>query len=215
MSNNLSKKERDALNFIRDSLFQSNKSPSIRDIMRFLGYQSPNSAMIIVNKLIDRKIIKRVENGDLKITKDTEETIINAKTINVPLVGSVACGTPLLAEENIEMTIPVSLNLAKPPHRYFLLKAKGDSMNKAGINDGSLVLIRQQTTANNGDIVVALINDEATIKRFYKTKEAVILKPQSTNKKHSSIILTDNFKIQGVISKVLFNLDKNYLTQDE
>ena len=84
-----------------------------------------------------------------------------------------------------------------------MLRAFGDSMNKAGINDGDLVLVRQQQTAENGDKVVALIDDEATIKEFHHEGDMIILKPQSTNSKHRPIILTWDFKIQGVVEKVI------------
>ncbi|MBL7132448.1 MAG: helix-turn-helix domain-containing protein [Candidatus Omnitrophica bacterium] len=120
-------------------------------------------------------------------------------TIDVPLVGVVSCGTPLLAEENIEAKIPVSTKLAKPPHKYFLLRASGDSMDEAGINNGDLVLVRQQMVAGSGDNVVALIDDEATIKELQISNKAIILKPRSTNKEHQPITLTKDLKIQGVV----------------
>ena len=203
MSSELNQKEREALKFVRNSLFHGNKSPSIRDVMKVLNYQSPHSAMIIVNSLIYKKILKRGNDGSLKIAKDPEESRANARTVNVPLVGCVSCGNPLLAKENIDMTVPVSIGLAKPPMAYFLLKAIGDSMNKAGINNDDLVLVRQQQTAENGDLIVALIDDEATIKEFHKANDVVILKPRSTNKKHKPIILTKDFIIQGVVVKTL------------
>jgi len=121
------------------------------------------------------------------------------RTINVPVVGKVSCGMPVLAEENIEDTIPVSKKLAYPPYNYFLLRAKGDSMNRAGINDGDMVLIRQQNSARNGDRVVALIDDEATIKEFSASGNTVVLRPRSTNNEHKPIILTRDFVIQGVV----------------
>ena len=124
----------------------------------------------------------------------------------MPLVGTVACGTPLLAEENIEAIIPVSVKLAKPHYKYFLLKASGDSMDQAGINDGDLVLVRQQPAAEIGDIVVALIDDEATIKEFHVSDETIILKPRSTNKQHKPIILTRGFQVQGIVITSIPNL---------
>jgi repressor LexA len=112
----------------------------------------------------------------------------------------VACGVPILAEENIDAMIPVSVKLAKPPHKYFFLRAKGDSMNEVGINDGDMVLVKQQITANNGDIVVALIDDEATVKEFHRQGNTIILKPRSKNKKkHQPIILTRDFQVQGLV----------------
>ncbi|HSE56640.1 MAG TPA: transcriptional repressor LexA, partial [Candidatus Paceibacterota bacterium] len=127
----------------------------------------------------------------------------SVSTINVPLVGSVSCGAPTLAEENIETYIPISTALAKKGSNYFLLRASGNSMNLAGINDKDILLVRQQDTAENGEKVVALINDEATVKFFEKTDDAVILRPKSTDSMHMPIVLTDNCQVQGVVVAVL------------
>lgn len=121
------------------------------------------------------------------------------QTVEVPVVGSAACGMPMLAEENIEQLIPVSKKIAAPPYKYYMLRAKGDSMNQANINDGDLVLVRQQSTARHGDIVVALIDDSATIKEYTSTGSAVVLKPHSDNPVHKPIILMKDFMVQGVV----------------
>jgi SOS regulatory protein LexA len=121
------------------------------------------------------------------------------QTVEVPVVGRAACGMPMLAEENIEQMIPVSKKIATPPYKYYMLRAKGDSMNQAGINDNDLVLVRQQSTARHGDVVVALIDDEATIKEYNTTGSAVVLKPNSTNPAHRPIILMRDFMVQGVV----------------
>jgi len=105
-----------------------------------------------------------------------------------------------LAEENIEAYLPTSVRLARPPHRYFFLRVVGDSMNKAGIKNGDLALVRQQAVAQDGDRVVALIDDSATIKEFHRVPGAVLLKPRSTNEKHKPIILTEDFQIQGIVT---------------
>ena len=125
--------------------------------------------------------------------------------INVALVGSISCGKPVFAEENIEeyFSLPESL-VGKG--RFFLLRAEGDSMIDAGINDGDLVLIRQQNYANSGDIVVALIEDcEATLKRFYPepNKKRIRLHPENSGMKD---IYVDNCVVQGVAVKVLKDL---------
>ena len=109
----------------------------------------------------------------------------------------------MFAEENIQARIPVSTALAKKGSKYFLLRASGDSMNQAGINSGDLLLVRQQDTAETGERVVALINEEATVKIFERGADAVILRPKSTNKEHRPIVLTDNCIIQGVVQAVL------------
>ena len=120
-------------------------------------------------------------------------------------MGLVTCGKPILAEENIEGFIPVSTAIAKPGAEYYILHASGDSMDKAGINDGEMVLVRKQPIADEGERVVALIDDEATIKEFRRSKGLVVLMPRSTNQEHKPIILTDNFQVQGVVVAVISN----------
>ncbi len=113
----------------------------------------------------------------------------------------------MLAEENIEGFIAVSTAIAKSGHKYFLLRARGDSMDKAGIKDGNMVLVRQQSTAHEGERVVALIDDEATIKEYHRSNGVVVLTPRSTNQKHKLIILTDDFQVQGIVVAVVPHLD--------
>ena len=167
--------------------------------MDALGYSSPRSADLILKGLIKKKILKRRPSGDIQILNGFDDSAAHARTVDVPLVGSVSCGLPILAQENIEMTIPVSISLARPGHRYFLLKTKGDSMTEVNIHEGDFVLVKQQSTAKNGDIVVALIDDEATIKEFHSAGNMIILKPRSKNKKYRPILLKENFQVQGVV----------------
>ena len=198
--NVLSAQELETLRFIRNQLVHKGVSPSIRDIQAFFGYKSSRSALVLVQTLIEEGYLKRErESGRLKLIGRPESDKLHAKTVDIPLVGNVACGEPLLAEENIEMMVPVSTTLAKPPHNYFLLRAHGDSMNAKGIGDGDLVLVKQQPDADNGQAVVALINDEATVKELYKTPDAIILKPNSTNPRNKPIILHEDFLVQGVV----------------
>jgi len=204
----LNQKEAEAIRQIRNWIMHKGGMPSVRELMAALGYKSPHSASLIIKSLIQKGFLKKRPDGDLQLIKNPEESTSHALTINVPLVGTIACGGPILAQECIEGYIPVSVNLARPGKKYFLLKAKGDSMNRAGINNGDLVLVRQQQSAENGDLVVALIDNEATIKEFYRSKQVVILKPKSKNKKHKPIILTENFQVQGVVVTTIPNLEE-------
>jgi repressor LexA len=199
----LNQTELKALRFLRNALVHEGWSPSIRDLAQELGYKSPRTAFLVLSHLIDTGWLKRKASGGLQLQKDLVLSEAHVRTVNVPLVGSVACGDPILAEENIEAYVPVSNRLAKPGNRYFLLRAAGDSMNEAAINNGDLMLIRQQSHANNGDRVVALINDEATVKEFFRDRDVVVLKPRSSNKQHKPIIVSDHFRIQGVVVSVL------------
>ena len=205
-------KEIEALRHIRNSIVHYGRIPSVRKLMKALGYRSPRSALIVIRQLIDKGFLEKKPDGSLRFIKDLSGTSASAQTINIPLVGSAACGIPILAEENIEAMIPVSTDLARGPHKYFFLRAQGDSMNEVNINDGDLVLIRQQCMAETGDIIVALINNEAAIKQFSRSDRAVILLPRSSNTNHKPIVLTTDFEVQGVVvvsipnSKVLDNI---------
>lgn len=199
----LTDKELEALRFLRNRLVHEGRPPSVREIMRHLHYASPRAASYILEKLTEKGYITRPGRGQIRLKKDMPGTDSHAQTVSVPLVGSAPCGTPILAEENIEGIFPVSTKLARKPHRYFLLRAMGDSMNQKGIQDSNLVLVRQQPAASNGDIVVALIDGEATIKEFHGTPNAIILKPRSKNPKHKPIILTEDFQVLGVVQSII------------
>jgi len=196
---NLTKKELMALRHIRNSMVHRGRSPSIRELMSLMHYRSPHSISLIIDSLVNKGILHRKPDGKIQISKALEDYETRMQTIDVPLIGTVTCGLPVFAAENYEAMIPVSVKLARPPHKYFLLKVKGDSMNKKGINDGDIVLVRHQVTANNGDIVVALIDDETTVKEFNMYGDTIVLKPRSTNEAHKPIILTRDFQIQGIV----------------
>ncbi len=198
MKTQLSQRQGDALRYVRNQLIHKGRTPSVRELMTALGYKSPRSAALIIEELSQKGILRKRSNGDLQLIKDIDADSSHARTVDIPLVGMVTCGVPILAQENIEGYIPVSVSLAKPGFKYFLLSAKGDSMNKAGINEGDLILVRRQSAAQNGDIVVALIDDKATVKEFQHSKNCVVLMPRSNNKNHKPIILTENFQVQGV-----------------
>lgn len=176
-----------------NSYVQNRRQPSLDDLYRIgriLG--------VDVRDLLDKEAYNRKE-GINDVDDTSGDLVIPTQTVNIPLLGTIACGSPILAEENIEAEIPVSMDLIKGSSKYFLLRARGNSMNEVGINDGDLVLVKQQTTAENGDFVVALIDDEATIKEFRKNSDAIVLKPRSREQKHQPIILTRDFRIQGIV----------------
>lgn len=199
----LSSKEIEAIKHLRNSLIHNGRLPSIRSLMKLMKYKSPRSISLIIDQLLQKGILLKKDDGKYQLIEPFIDNKETAQTINIPLIGSITCGLPILAEENIEAYIPVSIKLAKPPNRYFILKAMGDSMNKKGIDNGDYVLIKQQQTANNGQDVVALIDESATIKEYHGTSNAIILKPVSTNTKHKPIILTTDFIIQGIVVATL------------
>ena len=192
--------ERRALTLIRNRLVHFGQAPSVRELSSDLGFQSPRSAALIIGKLIDQGYLKRRE-GDralllLKMPEDSDERV---STVQVPLVGSAPCSAPLLAEQNIEAWYPVSSDLARPGAKYFLVRASGDSMDEAGIADGALVLVKQQEVARGGEVVVALVDDEVTIKELRLSISAAALVPRSSNKSHKLILATREMRVQGVV----------------
>ena len=200
MSNTqLSKKAPKAFTFIRNTIIHKGYSPSIREVMRALDFDSPNSAAYVIKQLVAAGYLRKKPDGSLQLGNLPSESRQHVRTINVPIVGSAPCGKPFLAQENIEGYVSVSTKLARPPHRYFFLRAVGDSMNKKQINNDDLVLVRQQQDAENGETVVALIDDEATIKELHKASRTVTLQPRSTNPKHRPIIVTSDFQLQGKV----------------
>jgi repressor LexA len=199
---NLNLKSREALLHIRNLIMHSGRFPSVRELMETMGYKSPRSAMLLLMELEENGFLQKKEDGSYRLLKDLESSS-HVRTVNIPLVGTVTCGLPILAVENIEAMIPVSVTLAKPGSKYFLLTARGDSMNKAGINDGDLILVRQQSVADDGQKVVALINDEATVKEIQRAGNVIKLLPRSTNTKHQPIIVTEDFHIQGVVVETI------------
>jgi repressor LexA len=194
----LSQKAREAFHHIRNWIMHNGRTPSVRELMNVMKYKSSRSALLLMDELVINGFLEKKTEGGLRLIKDLESGA-STRTVSIPLVGTVSCGSPLLAEENIEAMIPVSVSLARPGSRYFLLRAKGDSMDKAGINDGDLILVKQQPVADNGQKIVALIDDEATVKEIRHTGEIVMLLPRSTNTNHQPIIVTNDLLIQGVV----------------
>lgn len=202
MINDLSEKDKRAFAFIRNRAAHHGKIPSLREINEAIGgnVKSPRSASLIIDRLIKAGLLKKRGRDLILVHAPLSGSV---STVEVPLVGSVACGQPILAVENIQARIPVSTKIAPKGSKYFLLRAVGDSMDLAGINSGDLLLVRQQPTAELGDKVVALINDEATVKFFEKRGDVVVLKPSSKNKDHKPILLTEDCIIQGVVVATL------------
>ncbi len=151
------------------------------------------------------------EHISVNVNKIKNEKIVSPyarEMIGIPLVGSAPCGEPLLGENNVEEIIMVEKSKIKPGTKYFILRASGDSMNKAGINDGDLVLCRYQEKGETGDRVVALLGDNVTIKMYDKKDGLRILLPKSTNATHQPIIPEEGDTVQGIVQEVIERVDK-------
>lgn len=206
MINDLSESDKRVYLLIRNQLVHGQEAPTLREINKVTKKTSPRSAVLALERLEAAGLIRR--NGRrIRLTSPSLNANASVSTVNVPLVGAIAAGAPMLAKENVEAVIPVSTALARPGSRYFLLRVVGTSMNQArvggvSIDDGSIVLVRQQESADDDQIVVALINDEATVKILERKNGMVILRPKSSDP-HTPIVLTDNCIIQGVVVGVL------------
>jgi repressor LexA len=175
--------------------------PSTRELQQLGGFRSPRSVGQYLEALESAGYIQRLPGArNLRLLRQSSDLLPDrSETTSIPVVGQVAAGLPLLAEENIVEVRPVSRKLLRGSGLHFLLEVVGDSMNAAGIADGDLVLVRQQVTAEPGMKVVALIDDEATVKVFRPAGDVVVLEPRSTNPKHKPIIVEREFRIQGVV----------------
>lgn len=155
---------------------------------------------------VQRYIAQMREDGILDYSGWRTMVTTKSRTpiARVPLLGSVACGIPKFAEENIEEYLPLPLSLIGKGD-FYILRANGDSMIEAGIDDGDLVIVRRQNSANEGQMVVALVDDEATLKRFYPEKDRIRLHPENSSMED---IYVDNCEIQGIAVKVLKDIDQ-------
>ncbi len=176
------------LEFIRKNIKEKGYPPSVREIGKAVGLRSPSTVHNHLERLqkfgyIQKNPAQPRTIGLIKEDYPTqEEKIYEQQDIaHVPLVGSITAGQPILAQENIEDTIPLPMDLITGGGEHFVLRVQGDSMIEAGIYDGDLAIIRKQQSAENGDIVAALMGDEATLKRFYKEKDAFRLQPENSS----------------------------------
>jgi repressor LexA len=190
------------LQFIDDEYCRLGKSPTMREIASKFNVTSACICKYIA-EMEKRGLVSNNGTGRGISTKKMQKLALC--TEQLPVVGSIACGTPMLAEENIESYITVSLNFLGNG-KYFILRAKGNSMINAGIENGNYVIVKQQEVAQEGQIVVALIDNEATLKRYYidTKRKQVRLHPENDNMED---MYFDSITIQGVAIKVIKDLN--------
>ncbi|VBB09000.1 peptidase s24/s26a/s26b [Lucifera butyrica] len=176
----LSPKQKQILAYIKENLRAKGYPPSVREIGQAVGLSSSSTVHTHLNKLESLGFIKRDPTKPRAIDVLAEAPWRQKAMIPVPLVGTVTAGQPILAVENIEETYPLPSELVGNDDNVFMLNVKGESMINVGILDGDYILVREQNTARNGDIIVALIdNEEATVKRFFKENNRVRLQPEN------------------------------------
>ena len=213
MSEKLTKRQQAVMDCIERSVSEKGYGPTVREICAELGLSSPSTVHVHLKTLEQKGYIVRdpLKSRSISLPHRAEkepESIANvirpsfSKIVDVPLVGNVAAGEPILAEENITdvISLPVDIVGDAPS---FLLSVRGESMIEAGINDGDYVVVKEQPVANNGDIVVAIIEDGATVKRFYREKDHIRLQPENSSMEP---ILTTDCIIAGKVVAVFRRL---------
>ena len=214
-SNGLNKRERDILKFIQKEIITKGFAPSVREICKAVGLNSTATVQGYLKNLEERGYVKKEnqKGRTIRLLKNfkgenvvsdalgvsaTKEYYSNKEMVNVPLVGKITAGQPILAVENITDTFTIPIDFIGNSES-FMLTVRGESMIEAGILDGDYILVKRTNSAENGQIVVALIEDEATVKTFYKEKGHIRLQPENST---MDPIIVPDCKILGKVSGV-------------
>ena len=175
----ISSKQKEILEYIKSQILERGFPPAVRDICEAVHLKSTSSVHSHLETLEKNGYIRRDPTKPRAIEiLDDSFNFMRREMVNVPIVGRVAAGEPLLAEQNIEEYFPIPTEFM-PNKQTFMLKVRGESMINAGILDGDLVLVEEQKTARNGEMIVALIEDGATVKTFYKEEGVIRLQPEN------------------------------------
>jgi repressor LexA len=200
LSDQLTERQTKILEYIRSVTKARNYPPSVREIGENVGLSSSSTVHNHLNQLERRGLIKRdpSKSRTVQLVQDQEADQQRRNAVSVPIIGNVAAGAPILAEQNIEDYVLLSPDIAK--EGYFLLRVRGDSMINAGIFDGDMVLVRPQHEAPNGSIVVALVDGDATVKRFERSNGHVKLIAE--NPAYEPIV-TNSASLVGLVRGVI------------
>jgi len=202
----LSKRQQDILNFIKKEVQDKGYPPSVREIGEAVGLASSSTVHGHLARLESKGLIRRdpTKPRAIEIRDMEDEMTPRISAVNVPIIGKVTAGQPITAIENVEDYFPLPDRYVAPDEQVFMLEVMGDSMIEAGILDGDYVIVRQQQSANNGDIVVAMTeDDEATVKRFFKEKDYIRLQPENSTLEP---IIVRNVSILGKVIGVYRNI---------
>lgn len=195
----LSERQRDVLEFIKAQLKLRGYPPSVREIGQALGMSSSSTVHMHLTQLEEKGWIRKdpTKPRAIEILDSDEEPVHDA--VSLPIVGRVAAGVPITAVENIDGYFSVSADfLGRGNH--FILQVKGDSMIEAGILDGDMVIVRAQEVANNGEIVIAMLDGEATVKRYYRKESYIELRPENSAMEP---IISQDVSIAGIVSGLI------------
>ena len=192
----ISKKQQEILDYIKHEILNKGYPPAVRDICEAVHLKSTSSVHSHLETLEKNGYIRRDPTKPRAIEIiDDNFNLVRREVVTVPIVGTVAAGVPLLAVENVENYFPIPAEYM-PNQDTFMLKVKGDSMVNAGILNGDCVLVQKQSTASNGDMVVALVDDSATVKTFYKEDGYYRLQPEND---YMEPIIVNDVMILGTV----------------
>lgn len=196
MAGQITPKQEEILNYIKNEILSRGFPPAVREICQAVHLKSTSSVHSHLESLEKNGYIRRDPTKPRAIEiLDDSFNMLRTEMVNVPIVGTVAAGQPILAEQNIDSYFPIPAEYI-PSEQAFILKVKGDSMINAGIFDGDSVLVKQQTTAENGEMIVALIEDSATVKTYYKENGHYRLQPENDT---MDPIIVDDLQILGKV----------------
>jgi len=198
----LSKRQQLILDFIQERIKDKGYPPSVREIGAAVGLKSSSTVHAHLMHLQEKGYIRKDPSKPRAVIPIPSENEISAPdlaTVTLPVIGQVAAGSPILASENIEAYFPVPVEFVGSGNHY-ILKVKGESMIEAGIMDGDYLIVRQQADAVNGEIVVAMLEDEATVKRYYKRDRYIELKPENSAMQP---IITQDAVVLGKVTGLL------------
>lgn len=193
----LTARQQEVYDFLKKKILEDGYPPTVREICKGLGFKSTSTAHSYLSKLEEDGYIKRDGSKNRAIILTQEAPLI--ETLSIPLLGRVQAGRPILAVENIEDYLPVSPHFLGSGDHFFL-EVQGESMKDAGIFHGDYVLVKQTPMADNGEMVVALLGEETTVKTFYKEKDHVRLQPENPS---FDPILSREVQILGTVKAVM------------
>lgn len=202
----LTSRQEQVLGWIKESIDKTGQAPTVRELQAKLGCSAPMGVVSHLNALELKGYITRIENKTRGIIITNDSKSGPDDIVQVPLVGNVACGMPIFAEEMIEEIIPLPRTLVRYSQDVFMLRASGDSMNLGGIDEGDFIMFHKQDYADSGDKVVVLIGTDATVKKYVINGDHEEFVPVSDNPDHKPIVPeVGTYMIQGKVIGVIKN----------